>query len=335
MDTLESFLSTAISSPHARLRRWNRGIQAAAPPVTVTREIGRGPGAGGPCHTRSRRGRVAISYADLGVEELGAVYERVIGFDDSNDIGEARSVGGTAPCVRTPARSTRRKRWPTLWSSACARTTPLRAGPLTGSSTFIVDHAMGSGAFLSPRCDISRQRMSRALIRDGRCDASDISDTERTSFRRLIAHQCLLAWTRTRSQCRWRACRYGSPRWRTPNQSAFSITGFEWQQPDRGVTGDIHRSPGATTRDRRLTRARRAWAMLRRVVPTLLEISREPADSVADVRRKEAAWSSLQNDAHPLARWKDAVSLWCAQWFWPAGERRPSPRNSCRRQSAR
>ena len=29
--------------------------------------------------------------------------------------------------------------------------------------------------------------------------------------------------------------------------------------------------------------------MLRRVVPTLLEISREPDDSVADVRRKEAA----------------------------------------------
>ena len=105
---------------------------------------------------------------------------------------------------------------------------------------------------------------------------------------------------------------------RSPASSGNSLIGAS--------PGDIHRSPGATTRDLPLDEGTpRLEAMLRRVVPTLLEISREPADSVADVRRKEAAWSSLQNDAHPLARWKDAVSLWCAQWFWPAGERRPSP----------
>ena len=54
--------------------------------------------------------------------------------------------------------------------------------------------------------------------------------------------------------------------------------------------GDIHRSPGASTRDLPLDEGTpRLEAMLRRVVPTLLEISREPDDSVADVRRKEAA----------------------------------------------
>ena len=80
-------------------------------------------------------GRVAISYADLGVEELGAVYERVIGFDDSNDIGEARQRGRHGAL---------RKDTGTFYTPQALADfvvqrmlAPLaRAGPLTGSSTF-------------------------------------------------------------------------------------------------------------------------------------------------------------------------------------------------------
>lgn len=273
-------------------------------------------------------GRVAISYADLGVEELGAVYERVIGFDDINDTGEARKRGRHGAL---------RKDTGTFYTpQALADFVVQRTlAPLVEGRTAdrlldlrIVDPAMGSGAFLVAALRYLTAAYERALVRDGRCDASDITDAERTSFRRLIAHQCLFGvdanpvavqvarlslWLATLAHTK--PISFLDHRLRVGN----SLIGAS---PE-----DIHRSPGAATRDLPLfdDGTPRLEAMLRRVVPTLLAISREPDDSVADVRRKEAAWSSLQNDAHPLARWKDAVSLWCAQWFWPAGERRPSP----------
>src|SRR5688572_21545895 len=273
-------------------------------------------------------GRVAISYADLGVEELGAVYERVIGFDESSDIGEARKRGRHGAL---------RKDTGTFYTpQALADFVVQRTlAPLAEGRTAdrllelrIVDPAMGSGAFLVAALRYLTAAYERALIRDGRCDASDISDTERTSFRRLIAHQCLFGvdanpvavqvarlslWLATLAHTK--PISFLDHRLRVGN----SLIG--------ATPGDIHRSPGATTRDLPLfdEGTPRLEAMLRRVVPMLLEISREPDDSVADVRRKEAAWSSLQSDAHPLARWKDAVSLWCAQWFWPDDERRASP----------
>ena len=136
-------------------------------------------------------GRVAISYADLGVEELGAVYERVIGFDDSNDIGEARQRGRHGALRKdtgtfyTPQ---------ALADFVVQRMLALLAEGRTADRLLdlrIVETAMGSGAFLVAALRYLTAAYERALIRDGRCDPSDISDTERTSFRRLIAHQCL------------------------------------------------------------------------------------------------------------------------------------------------
>ncbi|HUR19650.1 MAG TPA: Eco57I restriction-modification methylase domain-containing protein, partial [Vicinamibacterales bacterium] len=190
------------------------------------------------------------------------------------------------------------------------------------------DPAMGSGAFLVAALRYLTAAYERALIRDGRCGSSDISEADRASFRRLIAQRCLFGvdsnpvavqvarlslWLATLAHTK--PLSFLDHRLRVGN----SLIGAS--------PADIHRSPRAGARDLPLfdAGAPRLEAMLRRVVSSLVEISNQPDDSVADVRRKEAAWSSLQHDAHPLAQWRDAVSLWCAQWFWPAGERPASP----------
>jgi hypothetical protein len=270
---------------------------------------------------REPAGRVAISYADLGVEELGAIYERVLDIDAS-------------PQPRS--HSTQRKDTGTFYTpQALADFVVHRTlAPLVENRTAdrlldlrIVDPAMGSGAFLIAALRYLTAAYERALVRDGRCDAADISDADRASFRRKIALQCLFGvdanpvavqvarlsmWLATLAETR--PLSFLDHRLRVGN----SLVGAS--------PADIHRSPGASTRDLPLFDAgtTRLEAMLRRVVPSLAGMSQQPDDSVADVRRKEALWASLHDDAHPLTRWKNAVNLWCAQWFWPADSRRAS-----------
>ncbi|MEO6222095.1 MAG: N-6 DNA methylase [Vicinamibacterales bacterium] len=271
---------------------------------------------------REPAGRVAISYSDLGVEELGAIYERVL------------DVDGDGPPRR---HSTRRKDTGTFYTpQALADFVVHRTlAPLVENRAAdrildlrIVDPAMGSGAFLVAALRYLSAAYERALVRDGRCDAASISDVERASFRRLIAQQCLFGvdanpvavqvarlslWLATLAHTK--PLSFLDHRLRVGN----SLIGAS--------PADIQRLPGAGTRDLPLfdSATPRLEAMLRRVIPSLVGISSQPDDSVADVRRKEGAWTALQDDAHPLARWRDAVSLWCAQWFWPSGDRRASP----------
>jgi hypothetical protein len=280
---------------------------------------------------REPAGRVAISYADLGVEELGAIYERVLEVDGTRHPSPAEA------CPPSRRHSALRKDTGTFYTPQALadfvvhRTLAPLVEDRTADSLLdlrIVDPAMGSGAFLVAALRYLSAAYERALIRDGRCGASDISDAARASFRRLIAQHCLYGvdsnpvavqvarlslWLATLAHTK--PLSFLDHRLRVGN----SLIGAS--------PADIHRSPGAGTRDLPLFDAGgpRLEAMLRRVVPAIVEISRQPDDSVADVRRKEAAWSSLQHDAHPLAQWRNAVSLWCAQWFWPAGARPASP----------
>lgn len=268
-------------------------------------------------------GRTVISYSDLGVEELGAIYERVLDADDGKprprshskrrkDTGTFYSPQALADFV------VHRSLAPLVEDRAADRLLELR----------VVDPAMGSGAFLVSALRYLAAAYERALVRDGRCGASDISDADRADFRRLIAQQCLFGvdvnpvavqvarlsmWLATLAHTK--PLSFLDHRLRAGN----SLIGAS--------PADITRSPGAATRDLPLFDAgtSRLEATLRRVIPALRDISGRPDDSVADVRRKETAWASLQDDNHPLSRWRQAVSLWCAQWFWPAGERRPSP----------
>jgi len=272
---------------------------------------------------REPAGRVFISYADLDVEELGSIYERVLDVDD-------------APASRR-SHSARRKDTGTFYTpqSLADFVVHRTLGPLVEGRTAdhlltlrVVDPAMGSGAFLVSALRYLATQYERALVRDGRCAPADISSSDRAAFRRLVAQQCLFGvdanpvavqvarlslWLATLAHTK--PLSFLDHRLRVGN----SLIGAS--------PADIARSPGATTRDLPLFDAgsQRLEIMLRRVVPALTDISNHPDDSVTDVRRKEATWAMLQDVSHPLSRWRLAVSLWCAQWFWPAGQRRASP----------
>lgn len=271
---------------------------------------------------REPAGRVSISYADLGVEELGGIYERVLDVEGQPRQRKHSALRKDTGTFYTPQ---------SLADFVVHRTlAPLVDGRSADQllNLRIVDPAMGSGAFLVSALRYLAAEYERALLRDGRCEQSHITDDTRAAFRRLIAQQCLFGvdanpvavqvarlsiWLATLA--RTRPLSFLDHRLRTGN----SLIG--------GSPADIHRSPGATTRDLPLFDAGtpRLEAMLRRVVPSLAEISQAPDDSVADVRRKEALWDSIRDDGHPLTEWRDAVSLWCAQWFWPSDTKRPSP----------
>ena len=59
-----------------------------------------------------------------------------------------------------------------------------------------------------------------------------------------------------------------------------------------------------------------------RVMPVRLRLS-DPSESIAIVKEKERAMTTLSSRDGPLARWKDAADAWCAAAFWPGP--RPSP----------
>jgi hypothetical protein len=262
---------------------------------------------------RESSGRVAISYADLGVEELGAVYERLL------DADGVRKQTGT---FYTPQ---------ALADFVVHRT----LGPLVEDrspddllSLRVLDPAMGSGAFLVSALRYLTAAYEHALIREGRCPPSGVSDPERAAIRRLIAQRCLFGVDA--NPVAVQVARLSL--WLATLAHARPLSFLDHRlRPGNSLIGasplDLGRSPGTVTRELPLFDVRRSRleVMLRRVVPALTAISTGADDTLADVRRKEASWAALRHDGHPLSRWRLALSLWCAQWFWPAGDARPSP----------
>lgn len=324
VDSLEVFpfnghLFASESAPSLEARRFDgrRTRQADARDAVVARALV------ALATRREATGRVAISYADLGVEELGAIYERVLDVDANparNGHSPRRKDTGTFYTPQALADFVvQRTLGPLVEHRSADRLLDLR----------IVDPAMGSGAFLVAALRYLALAYERALVRDGQCDSWDVSDVDRASFRRLIAQRCLFGvdanpvavqlsrlslWLATLAHTK--PLSFLDHRLRAGN----SLVGAS---PD-----DIHRAPGASLHNLPLfdEGVSRLEAALRQTIPALQDISRHADDSVADVRRKELEWTALQSATHPLARWKDAISLWCAQWFWPPADRRPSPR---------
>ncbi len=141
---------------------------------------------------RSAR-RTRIDYRDLGVEQLGAVYESVLDYEPAyadsrrNQIllrrgGDARKSTGS---FYTPQTLTdyvvRRTLHPLVDGAPADRILQLR----------VVDPAMGSAAFLVSACRYLARAYERALVREGVTDEADIDDADRALFRRLVAQRCL------------------------------------------------------------------------------------------------------------------------------------------------
>ncbi len=295
----------------------------------------------------SRRGNAGletINYRDLGVEQLGAVYERVLDIDRAD---VSSSPGRTPPHASqvsaVPAAARRRSRHShirlrtgTFYTPQPLATFVVRRtlAPLVDGASSdgilalrVVDPAMGSGAFLVAACRYLAQAYEDALVAEGRLGPEDIDDEERGRMRRLVAERCLSGVDRNSTAVQLARLSL----WLTTLSRDKPLSFFD----HRLRVGDslLGAFPGDLTR----TSMRRVRAHARLPLfdhdplgdSALLAVGRiralveQPDDSVAAVRAKEVSWRRFLSDHSPVHRWRLAAHFWCARWFCPPGTRPP------------
>lgn len=265
----------------------------------------------------SPRGRRRIAFHDLGVEQLGAVYERVLDYEP------VRQAPGPALVLRRT--STERKTTGSFYTPRTMTDFLVRRtlGPLVEGrsaedilSLRVIDPAMGSGAFLVAACRYLSERIEQAQIADGAWAAGEVSDSDRAEAARAVAERCL----------------YGIDRNPTAVQLARLSLWLVTLSADRPLTfldhhlvagnslvgarlADLGGVParGPSGGDRQLSlfddAAREAWG--RWVVPERLRLATDPSHSAADVRAKERRLERLSAPDTPSSRWSRAADLWC------------------------
>ena len=274
--------------------------------------------------------RERISYADLGVEQLGSVYERVLEYTPARVKG-AIEMASTGRRKRTGTFYTPRAMTEFLVRRTLA---PLVRGgsPEKILSLRIVDPSMGSGAFLVAACRFLAAAYEDALVGEGTLVRADVSQADRAAFRRTVAQRCL----------------YGVDSNPTAVQLARLSLWLCTLAADRPLTfldhhlrcgnslagasmRDVLRPPGRQRAARRreqpsLFDLREVEIGLSSAVGIRLDVAGEPDDSAAAVHRKERAIERLDGTDGPLRAWRDVAGAWCAAWFWPGDTERPEGR---------
>jgi hypothetical protein len=274
---------------------------------------------------RAHGGRQRIAYGDLGVEQLGGVYERVLDLEPGappavhgGRIERPRSeLRKSTGSFYTPRALTdflvRRALAPLVEHASAAEILSLR----------VLDPAMGSGAFLVAACRYLASAYEAAVLREAGRVSDDVDERERADFRRMVAQRCLFGvdinpmavqlgrlslWLATLAADR--PLTFLDHRLRSGN----SLVGAT---PD-----DLVRQPPGRGRDNR----RRAASLPLLEDPSqdaaILDamsirnaIATEPGDTLAQVRAKEQALAEITRSNESLARWKSACDLWCSYWF--------------------
>jgi hypothetical protein len=269
--------------------------------------------------------RMRIAYRDLDVEQLGAVYERVLDYEPG--------LGGpTRPLVRT---GDRRKATGTFYTprsmtSYLVRRTlePLLAGR-TASEILglrILDPAMGSGAFLVATCRHLAAAAEDALIAEGEWQPNDVTPADRVALRRRIASRCLFGVDVNPMAVQLARLSIWLATLSADKPLSFLDHHLVTGDSLVGATPlDMMRQPTAAGSRRRSTSTLPLfdeWALASTLgdsVRTRLKLAGEPDDTAAAVRAKEQTLASLQDRDAALGRWRRVLDLWCAGWFWKDG----------------
>lgn len=259
---------------------------------------------------RDRRER--ISYGDLGVEQLGAVYERVLDYTPG---GARRKGSGT---FYTPRAMTefvvRRTLAPLVHEKSPEQILTLR----------IVDPALGSGAFLVAACRYLAGAYEDALIAEGSLSRQDVSAADRAAFRRVVAQRCL----------------YGVDINPTAVQLARLSLWLCTLAADKPLTfldhhlragnslvgagpADLARQAPGSGRGRinalPLFESPQLAGDLAATLNVRTGLATIPDDTADAVRAKERTIDNLTGPRGSLATWRATADAWCAAWFWPSG----------------
>lgn len=268
---------------------------------------------------RARDGRQRIAYADLGVEHLGGVYERLLDFDLSRPVPRG-------PCVLV--RSGRRKATGTFYTPRplteyVVRRTLAPLAEHAGSEDIlrlrVLDPAMGSGAFLVAACRYLAGAYEHALIREGALRPDDITEPDRAGFRRIVAQRCLFGvdlnpmavqlarlslWLATLSADR--PLTFFDHHLRAGN----SLVGAAIHDVTTKTSGGRCRTTPLPLFD-----ADALNGALGVTVTSHIQLGDGPEDTIEQLRTKERLFSTVSAGEGPLARWKRIADLWCAGWF--------------------
>lgn len=267
-------------------------------------------------------GRERIAYAELGVEQLGGVYERVLDFEPAAPAGDVRRLT-LVPAERR--KSTGSYYTPRTLTEYVVRRTlaPLvqDAAPEAILSLRVLDPAMGSGAFLVAACRYLAAAYETSLVNAGILSAADVDERERAGFRRAVAQRCLFG-----VDLNPMAVQLGRlSLWLATLADDRPLTFLDHHlRAGNSLVGasldDVARQPPSGSR-----RARPAplplfdsetidGAMGATVTPRL-SIACGAGDTIEQVRAKERLLASLVRGDAPLARLKTLADLWCAGWF--------------------
>jgi hypothetical protein len=272
----------------------------------------------------ARYGRERIAYSDLGVEQLGGIYERLLEYEPAAE----RRVTGPALVPAERRRATGSFYTPRSLTEFLVRRTlaPLvhDAAPDRILALRVVDPAMGSGAFLVAACRYLAGAYELALVRESGISASEISDADRAEFRRAIAQRCLYG-----VDVNPMAVQLGRlSLWLATLAADKPLTFLDHRL--RAGNSLVGVSPADIGRQPYANRTRRHAAALPlfpaddfdRAIGSAIEIRAEiatgPGDTLEQVRAKERALAALVDERSKLTAWKQVGNVWCAGWFCPA-----------------
>ena len=275
--------------------------------------------------------RTRIDYRDLGVEQLGAVYESVLDYepaysDPEHDQillrrgGDARKSSGSfyTPQILTDY-LVRRTLHPLTENAAADRILELR----------VVDPAMGSAAFLVSACRYLARAYERALVREGLAHEATIDENDRAEFRRLVAQRCLFGVDLNPTAVQLARLSL----WLATLAANKPLTFLDHHLVcGNSLIGaspiDVARQPPGVRSRRTITGSDMPLFSDADLEPSLARAVVERRwladtrdDTAGVVREKERRLARLRAGA----KWKSVADLWCACWVWPDPEAAPDP----------
>jgi hypothetical protein len=274
--------------------------------------------------------RVRIVYRDLDVEQLGAVYERVLDYEPSQPVRKDRPYGPSGGATLLRTREVRKASGtfytPRAMTAFLVRRTlePLVKGRRADEilRLRILDPAMGSGAFLVAACRYLASVIEEALIDEGTWHTHDIAAADRATLRRQVASQCLFGVDLNPMAVQLARLSIWLATLATGKPLSFLDHHLVSGNSLVGASPDDLRRPagGGAARTRRheelpLFPEERLTSLVNHAVQLRLRLTMEPDDSPAIVRAKEQALASLRDGESSLRAWSRALDLWCAGWF--------------------
>ncbi len=290
--------------------------------------------------TADRAGRERIVYRELGVEQLGAVYETLLDYQPRVTVTTRPARGSRSPDVSVSLQtgSGIRKATGTFYTPQPLADYLVRRtlAPLLRDATpdailglRIVDPAMGSGAFLVSACRHLASAYERALIESGTNRDGDFGEVDRTAMRRLIAERCLYGVDLNPMAVQLARLSLWLTTLAADRPLSFldhrlmagdSVLGV-WLSQVRHEPMRVRRRDSSSTLplfgDDAVAEAITAALPVR----FSLEL---PNDTLDHVRAKERALASLTSSASVLSRWKRISDVWCATWFADASNEVPA-----------